>query len=797
MIGVEAEVIAKSCLKIDASGDNRGMSAFPLFATCPKGVEPLLAAELATFGATDVKERNGGVSFTGEQLVAYRACLWSRLAIRVLMPLTTFPLPDADALYTGAKAIDWTDLFELSSTFAIEVAGNSPNVTHTNFAGLKVKDAIADVFREKFGERPNVDADSPNIRVHLHMDKLNATLSLDLAGDSLHRRGYRSRSVEAPLKENLAAAILIRAGWPALMEQNAPLLDPMCGSGTLVIEAAMMAMDIAPGLERLRWGFEHWLEHKPKVWNDLVAEARARKAKGRAKKLPLMMGQDLDASTIKSARLNAERAGLEKYLQWQVMDASEMRPIGEKAGLVVVNPPYGERLGAEAEIIKLYSLFGSALKMRFTGWKASVFTGRADLGPRIGLRTSSIYALFNGALPCKLLNFDLAPRTMAAPVAVEPEVAEIDVENEVEETNEAPAAPLSPWAKAMAAKKAAAAPPVAVQPEPLPLTGGEDFGNRLRKNLKHLTKWAKREGVSNYRVYDNDLPEYAVAVDIYEADARHVHVQEYAAPKTIDPVKAEKRLREALSQIQQILEVPGSRIHFKIRRAQKGTAQYQRMDQQEEFLEVEEHGCRLRVNFEDYLDTGLFLDHRPLRYRIQQEAIGARFLNLFCYTGSASVHAAVGGASQTTSVDLSNTYLIWAQRNLELNGFYAEDPDRRSSQDNKHRLLRADCIFWLREEAAKSRPTLYDLILCDPPTFSNSKKMEGTLDTQRDHVELITLCSKLLTPAGKLYFSTNRRGFKLDTAALEGLKIKDITAQTLGEDFKRPPPMHKAWSIEL
>jgi 23S rRNA (guanine2445-N2)-methyltransferase / 23S rRNA (guanine2069-N7)-methyltransferase len=763
------------------------MSSFPLFATCPRGVEPLLAAELATFGATEIKERNGGVSFGGDQLVAYRACLWSRLASRVLMPLTTFPLTDADALYAGARTIDWPELFDIGSTFAIEVAGHSPNVTHTNYAGLKVKDAIADVFRERSGERPNVDTESPNIRVHVHMDKLNATLSLDLAGDSLHRRGYRLRSVEAPLKENLAAAILIRAGWPALTAERAPLLDPMCGSGTLVIEAAMMAADFAPGLARTRWGFEHWLEHKPKVWKDLREEAQARKAAGLAGKLPLMVGQDLEHSAIKSARANAERAGFGNRLEWMVTDASEMRPPGDRPGLVVVNPPYGERLGAEAEIIKLYSLFGAALKQRFSGWKASVFTGRPDLGPRIGLRTSSMYSLFNGALPCKLLNFDLAPRAMAAaPVA-----AVANADPAAAKTSDDPIVPASPWAKAVT-KKAAA--PVAL--EPLPLTGGEDFANRLHKNLKHLTKWAKREGVSNYRVYDADLPDYAVAVDIYEADERHVHVQEYAAPKTIDPVKAEKRLREALVQIQQILEVPGSRIHFKIRRAQKGTAQYQKLDQQEDFLEVEEHGCRLWVNFEDYLDTGLFLDHRPLRRRIQEEAAGKRFLNLFCYTASASVHAAVGGAAQTVSVDLSNTYLQWAQRNLELNGFHPADSGRRSSQDNKHRLLRADCIHWLREEAAKTRPTRYDLILCDPPTFSNSKKMEGTLDTQRDHVELITLCSKLLTPAGKLYFSTNRRGFKLDTAALAGLKIKDITAQTLGEDYKRPPPMHKCWQIE-
>jgi 23S rRNA (guanine2445-N2)-methyltransferase / 23S rRNA (guanine2069-N7)-methyltransferase len=766
------------------------MSAFPLFATCPRGVEPLLAAELTRFGAAEIKERNGGVACSGDQLVAYRACLWSRLASRVLMPLTTFPLPDADALYAGAKAIDWPELFDIGSTFAIEVAGNSPNVTHTNYAGLKVKDAIADAFRERSGERPNVDTESPNIRVHLHMDKLNATISLDLAGDSLHRRGYRARSVEAPLKENLAAAILIRAGWPALAEQNAPLLDPMCGSGTLVIEAAMIAADIAPGLARTRWGFEHWLEHKPKIWKDLRAEAQERKTGGLARKLPLMMGQDIDSVTIRSARTNAEGAGLGACIQWQLMDASSARPVGDTPGLVVVNPPYGERLGAEAEIIKLYSLFGATLKQHFAGWRAAVFTGRPDLGPRIGLRTSSIYSLYNGALPCKLLNFEIPMLTASTQVSV---------------------------------------------------SGGEDFANRLQKNLKHLAKWAKREGISNYRLYDADLPDYNVAVDVYQTDQLHVHVQEYAAPKTVDPIKAEKRLREALSQIQQILEIPGSRIHYKIRRAQKGTAQYQKMDQQEEFLQVEEHGCQLLVNFQDYLDTGLFLDHRPIRLRIQQEAVGKRFLNLFCYTASASVHAAVGGAAQTVSVDLSNTYLEWAERNLRLNGFSAEAPASRAKSaaatssspwgrrdaagdsggspyrgerggapsrspyaksaprarsDERHQLLRADCLQWLRDEAAKPRPVLYDLILCDPPTFSNSKKMEGTLDTQRDHVELVKLCATLLTPAGKLYFSTNRRGFRLDSDALAEFRIKDITAQTLGEDFKRPPPMHKCWMIE-
>ncbi|TXH03821.1 MAG: bifunctional 23S rRNA (guanine(2069)-N(7))-methyltransferase RlmK/23S rRNA (guanine(2445)-N(2))-methyltransferase RlmL [Nevskiaceae bacterium] len=756
------------------------MSTFPLFATCPRGVEPLLAAELGGFGATEIKERNGGVAARGDRLVAYRACLWSRLASRVLMPLTTFPLTDTDALYAGAKAVDWPELFAVTSRFAIEVAGHSPAVTHTHYAGLKVKDAIADRFRERDGERPNVDTENPDIRIHLHLHKQEATLSLDLAGDSLHRRGYRGRSVEAPLKENLAAAILIRAGWPALAAQGAPLLDPMCGSGTLVIEAAMMAADIAPGLARTRWGFEHWLDHVPKAWGELRAEAIARKSAGLAHDLPPMAGQDLEHAALKAARSNAERAGFSQRIAWRLGDATEARPFGERPGLVVVNPPYGERLGAEAEIIKLYSLFGATLKRHFRGWKVSVFTGRPDLGPRLGLRSSRQYALFNGALPCKLLNFEIAAGDVA-PAPIAPEASDAA----------AAVAPASPWARATAAREANVAPAAAEAP-----TGGEDFANRLRKNLKHLGKWAKREGVDNYRLYDADLPDYAIAVDVYDTGERHVHVQEYAAPKTIDPVKAEKRLREALAQIQHILEVPGARIHYKLRKSQKGSAQYQKQDEREEFLPVREHGVQLWVNFDDYLDTGLFLDHRPMRLRLQREAAGKRFLNLFCYTGTATVHAAAGGAVQTVSVDLSNTYLEWAQRNLVLNGFHPEDRERRSSQDNTHRLLRADCLAWLREQAAKVRPPKFDLIFCDPPTFSNSKKMEGTLDTQRDHVELISLCARLLAPGGRLYFSTNRRGFKLDAAALAPLRCKDITAQTLGEDFKRPPPIHKAWLIE-
>ncbi|MGQ0586149.1 MAG: bifunctional 23S rRNA (guanine(2069)-N(7))-methyltransferase RlmK/23S rRNA (guanine(2445)-N(2))-methyltransferase RlmL [Gammaproteobacteria bacterium] len=711
-----------------------------LFATASRGLEPLLAKELGALGALSVKEQGGGVAFTGDLAIAYRACLESRLASRILLPLSRFPLADAEALYQGARAIEWTDVFDITSTFAIEVAGRSAAVTHTHYAGLKVKDAIADTFRGKTGKRPDVDTENARIRVHLHLDKDHAQLSLDLSGESLHKRGYRRQGGQAPLRENLAAAILMRCDWPALAAQGAPLLDPMCGSGTLVLEAAFMAAGIAPGLARERFGFESWLEHKPKVWKELKAEAAARAEAGRQRELPLLTGYDLDPAAIRAARDNAQRAGFADKVRFAAQDLSEARPPAPLPGLVVTNPPYGERMGAEAEVIKIHSLLGGILKQHFGGWQAAVFTGRPDLGPRIGLRAHDTFSMYNGPLPCKLLRFEV------------------------------------PATGATAGK-----------------TGGEDFANRLGKNLKHLGKWTRRAEVSCYRLYDADLPDYAVAVDLYESVERHVHVQEYAAPKTIDPVKAEKRLRDALTHVRQMLEVPASNLHYKLRRSQKPGAQYGRQGETGVFHEIEEHGCKLLVNFDDYLDTGLFLDHRALRRRIQKEAAGKSFLNLFCYTGSATAHAIKGGAARTLSVDMSNTYLEWAQKNLRLNGERAELFDYPPARWPAHALLRADCVKWLASIGRQSFAAGFDLILCDPPTFSHSKKMEGVLDVQRDHATLVRQCMALLAPGGVLYFSSNRRGFKLDPALAEEFAVTDITSQTLDEDFKRPPPAHRCW----
>ena len=735
---------------------------YPLFATAPRGVEGLLLDELRLLGATDLKETLGGVAARGTLETAYRLCLWSRLASRVLLPLARFPIPDADALYEAAKAIDWPHHFDPSRTFAVESAGQSKTVTHSHYASLRVKDAVVDRFRAAGLARPNVDADAPHLRIHLHLDGDHAQISLDLVGEALHRRGYRPRQVQAPLKENLAAALLLRAGWPAIAAQGGALLDPFCGSGTFAIEAGWIAGDHAPGLLRQDWGFAHWNEHQPRIWRQLREEAENRAVEG-FKNIPPLVGSDIDERAIRIARDNGKRAGLTGKVDFRLGDATQVETVGSGTGLVIANPPYGERLSDEAELVKLHSLYGSRLKAALPGWRAAVFTGRPDLGLRLGLKADKLYAFYNGALPCKLLLMDIRAAAPAAVVAAGETTGEVSGATAKPETRRSPA---------------------------------PDFENRLRKNLTHLNKWAKRAGVSNFRLYDADLPDYAVAVDLYRTDALHVVVQEYAPPKTIDPAVAERRLRNAFAVIADVLQLPSAQLHYKLRKAQRGKDQYQRQGEHARYHVVEEAGCKLWVNFDDYLDTGLFLDHRPLRERIQKEAAGKRVLNLFCYTGSASIHAAQGGAAHTVSVDMSNTYLDWLGQNFELNGMASEWLDARHplpARLPRNTILRADCVEWLATTAADAAAPKFDLIFCDPPTFSNSKKMEDSWDIQRDHRALIHNAARLLAPGGVLYFSTNRQRFKLE--APETLHVVDITAQTLGEDFKRPPPPHRAWRI--
>jgi 23S rRNA (guanine2445-N2)-methyltransferase / 23S rRNA (guanine2069-N7)-methyltransferase len=713
------------------------------FATAPRGLSPLLERELRELGAEKIRPSAAGATFEGELELAYRLCLWSRVANRVLLPITTLKAATPEELYEEVKAIHWEKHLHSSGTLAVDCAVSDAAIGHSKYAALKVKDAVCDRFREQFGERPSVELATPDLRINLHLRGTTGKINIDLSGGSLHRRGYRAEGVIAPLKENLAAGILLLADWPFVASRGGALLDPMCGSGTLLIEGAMIAADIAPGLYRKHIGFTGWRRHDEALWQRLLAEAVERREAGLAK-LPPILGFDANPQAIAAALRNIDSAGLSRHIRLERRELGTLpRPGGDNPGMLVVNPPYGERLGEINELKSLYAELGRHLQADLPGWRAAIFTGNPELAAYIGLRTrSKPEPLFNGPIECQLFLYRI------------PEATEATDENQIN--------------------------PTLAQSE-----GAQMFANRLRKNLKHLGKWAKREGIDCYRLYDSDLPEYAVAVDLYQGDKLWVHVQEYQAPKTVDEEKARQRLMEALAVIPQVLEIPVEQLFYKVRQRQKGASQYEKQASRGAFFEVREGSCRLLVNLSDYLDTGLFLDHRTTRTMIEKEARGKRFLNLFAYTGVATLHAAAGGARSTTTVDMSHTYLDWARRNMALNAFTGPE----------HHYIQADCTAWLAEQAQRAGGQ-YDLIFLDPPTFSSSKRMEDAFDVQRDHVSLIQNAMRLLSKDGLLIFSNNFRKFRLDEEALSEYSIEEISRQTLPEDFKRNPHIHRCWRIE-
>lgn len=717
------------------------MNEQTFIATAPEGVDPLLAAELVELGATTIKSVRGGIRFQGSLELAYRACLWSRTASRVLLLLAEFPVAEVEALYAGIHALPWEDHLAPDGTLAVEFTGTGSGIDHSHYGAQRVKDAVVDRFRAQCGQRPGVDRQQPDLRIHVLLRDRQATISLDLSGDSLHRRGYREATVIAPLKETLAAALLLKSGWPNIAAAGGPLLDPLCGSGTLAIEAAWMAGDQAPGLLREHWGFSGWLGHIPVLWNRLLVEAQERRTLGKPR-IPLILASDHDPKAVRAALANAQRAGVADQIRVERREFSALQPPWGLPGLLIANPPYGERLGATEDLAEFYTEFGEVLKTRLNGWRAALFTSNPELGKRMGLRAEKVHVFHNGPLDCRLLRF-----------RVEPEFF-VDRATADQRT------------RTRALKQAAAG-------------GAEGFINRLHKNLRHLGRWATRDRVSCYRLYDADLPEYAVAIDRYE---QWLHVQEYAPPATVDATRARERLEQVMAALPAALELPAENVFLKVRQRQRGSSQYQKQAQQGRFHEVHEGPGRFLVNFSDYLDTGLFLDHRLTRQRLGEQAAGRRFLNLFGYTGAATVHAALGGATSTTTVDLSATYLDWARRNLELNGICGP----------RHQLIQMDCRQWL--VWARER---YELIFVDPPTFSNSKRLDHDFDVQRDHVELLRQALRLLTPDGTLVFSTNHRRFRLDRESLAEVQIEDWSRKTLPLDFARDPKIHQCWALRV
>ena len=693
------------------------------FATCALYLEPQLADELKQLGAQSIQPTRAGVGFEAELETAYHIVLWSRLASRILQQVATFECPDADALYAGVHAVNWTRIFSPERSFAFSASGGNRNLDHTQFIAQRSKDALVDRFRAERLSRPDVDLNNPDVMINVHVAGDSASVSLDLSGHSLHQRGYRVTGAAAPLKENLAAALLYRADWPRHYARGAAFSDLFCGAGTLVLEAAMMAADMAPSVLGTRFGVDKLKQHEPEIWQELQSEVRARAREGREALRPDFHGSDISQSALTAARKAAHTLGLAGKIQFRQQSFSQARSPADQ-GLMISNPPWGDRLGDEMGLVGLYHRLGQHLRRHFAHWHVAILTGSETLGRATGLHAADHYTFRHGPLDCQLLLFG-QPATQS-----EPRLEGIDM-----------------------------------------------VRNRLQKNRRRLSPLLKGEDVRCYRLYDADIPAYNAAIDVYE---KHIHVQEYQAPGDIPVNTTERRLRELVTAA--ILEhgCTPDQVHVKVRAPQSGSRQYTRRDDSGNTMQVRESDLKFEVNLDDYLDTGLFLDHRKTRSMIRSMADSKDVLNLFSYTGTVSVYAAKGGARSVTSVDMSRTYMNWARTNFRINHL---------TLDN-YEFVQADVLQWLEETRE-----VYDLIFLDPPTFSNSKRMETTLDIQRDHVSLIESTLRHLRSGGVLLFSTNAGGFSMEFER-EGWWVNEITRKTLPLDFHDAKTHHRAWRIE-
>ena len=713
------------------------------FATCPKGLENLLFRELVDLNASSVKETVSGVSFSGNMELAMRVCLYSRFASRIIMNLNTFRCDDDTDLYLGAKGIGYERYFDSDKTIAVSFNGTNRHIRNTQYGALRVKDAVCDRFVECKLERPDVQKNNPDIHIIATLKKGELAVGIDLSGSAQFWREYHRTTGAAPLKENLAAAMVVRSGFNG--SQN--FIDPMCGSGTLLLEAALLATDTAPGLARSSYGFMNLKDYDENKWQEIYNEALERSNQGKRKAQELgvkIFGFDADSAVVQRARDNIEHAGFSELVSVEhcLLDnlTNPCQGVNELPCVVVTNPPYGERMGNFNELILLYTTLGHKLKTLFKGGRAAVISTSQELLSCLRLSLDKSYRLFNGALECQLRVFNL----------------------DHESGEQAPQADANQVLVAV------------------------DFSNRLTKNLKNLEKWANREKISAYRIYDAVLPDYNAAIDRYN---QYYIIQEYQAPSSIKAHVAQKSLLDMIAATIKVTGAIGDDVIVKSREKQKGESQYaKRDDALGHYIEIYEQDVVFKVNLQDYLDTGLFLDARPIRRLIRSMSAGKDFLNLFAYTCSASVMAALGGAKSTTSVDMSRTYLDWGKDNFKINGF---DLDGYNATGNHH-FTQDDCLSYLSRDHGKT----YDLIYIDPPTFSNSKRMEKSFDVQRDHLLMLGNLTRHLNDGGVVIFCTNKRNFKLDDGVAQyGFTVENITPKTFDPDFKRDQQLHTCFKL--
>ena len=702
-----------------------------LVATAAFGLEAIVVRELKALGYEARIVRPGRIEFPGDLNAVARANLWLRSADRVLLQLAKFPATDFDALFDTTRDVPWDDWITPDAAILVRGRSHKSRLSSVPACQRTVKKAIVERLLVKHGvaSLPETGAAVP-VEVALLDDE--ATLSLDTTGDGLAKRGYRTLTGPAQIRETLAAALVQLSFW----KPERPLIDPFCGTGTIIIEAAMLGRKIAPGSLR-KFAAEYW----PTLASEPWILAREEAADLRLTALPERpMGTDIDAESLKLARYHAEQAGVGDDIHFQqraFADLSSQR----QYGCTIMNPPYGLRLGEEREVESLYRTLPDVLR-RLPTWSHYILSARGDLEELVGQPAGRRRKLYNGQIECTYFQF-YGPKPPRA-----------NIESAEPQTSRAFGG-LREEAKRQA----------------------EEFANRLRKLARHLRRWPTKRGITCYRLYERDIPEIPLVVDRYE-DA--LHIAEFERPHERTAAEHADWLDFMVRTAAETLKVPHELVFVKHRARQRGTAQYERVDERQAVRIVNEGGLKFQVNLSDYLDTGLFLDHRETRAMVREAASGKSFLNLFAYTGSFTVYAAAGGATQTTSVDLSATYQDWTAENLRINGFTGPE----------HRFIRGDAKALL-DSLGEER---FDLAVVDPPTFSNSKRLDEDWDIQRDHAALLQQVIAHLTDGGVVFFSTNSRRFKLDEAALAGVAVREISKQTVPEDF-RNKRIHRCWRI--
>ena len=848
------------------------------YASCPEGFETALADELRGMELRQVRPLKGRVAFAGSPADAERACLWSRLASRIFVVLGRFACANAEDLYEATRSIAWERILRAGATIAVTARGTNDELRNSHFAALRVKDALCDRMLEVEGRRPNVDTDDPDARISLTLRGNRASIQLDLSGDPLFKRLPREATrthAAHVLRPDYAALACAQGNWQEIcsaaltntkdamrdedtaasadgsvppngsvpadvsalagstVERPTPtlpvLIDACCAGGGVVLEAASILADRAPGLERRNWGFQSWSEHDAATWRELLNEAdrRAELAKGRVARI---VATDPSGDAVACARRILKAAGLADRVIFAQPDLDKisrklMMPAccgGEPRGFVFLDT-------TETAISKMSRVLDLATSLHAGACGAEAVRAMLSTMPTVALTRDDLLIRTLGE-PARSL------RVM--PNNEEAELAVFSTANGAVTAGEGNVAAEGSTPADDAVESNVAPSPATIlidlgdgKPCPVLIPESEQFARRLRKVAKLRRKWAQREGVTCYRVYDADLPDYSAAIDLYEGSAatpgRWLVIAEYAAPREVDPSLAEARLLDILTLAPRILQVDPDNVFAKARIRSRGGSQYGKQaggtspsgqhgkggkprggrggsasnrpsqgagsgtpsDIRTRRLPlIEEGGLTFAVNFNDYLDTGIFLDHRITRGLVREHARGKRFfLNLFAYTGTATCYAADAGVEETVTVDLSNTYLDWAERNMEQNGFVGPD----------HHYVRADVMSWIRD--MRQTRNRWDLIFCDPPTFSNSSKMgRRTWDVQRDHVELLVGLSRLLSREGEAIFSCNLRTFRPDIEELAraGVVLTDITDETIPEDFARNKKIHHCYLVK-